>query len=87
MFNGFIKEHEMYINGHAITAEQRALILWMQAHKQNIPPEKMEKFLQQAPENLYDNLTEKPFRWDGKNNAIYLERYKNDPKSRRNILY
>ncbi len=87
LFSGFLMGSDMYINGHVITARHNALILWMQAHKQNIPPEKMEEFLQQAPESLHDTLTQKPLRWDSERNAIYLERYKNDSETRVNIFY
>lgn len=84
---GFVKGEEMYINGYIKTAEQRALILWLQGRKQNIPSEKMNEFLQQAPENLYDPLINKPFRWDDNKNAIYLEKSNEDPDLRVNIFY
>ena len=86
-FSALLKGYEMYINGHIMTTLQRALILWMQAHSQDIPPEKMQGFLEQAPKHLYNNLTEKPFLWDKEKNAIYFRRDKDDPKSHLNIMY
>jgi hypothetical protein len=84
---GFVKGTEMYLNGNIITAKQRALILLMQAQKQNIKTEQMEEFLAKAPEHLHNNLTGKPFSWDNKMQATYYIRDLEAPESRIYIFY
>lgn len=74
ILKGALYGQELVLNAHAHNAKSRALILYIRAKAQNIPPEGMPEFLQKADPSLHDPFTEQPFRWDAQAKSLYFSK-------------
>ena len=62
---------EAFFSSHRLNARQIATILWIKAHMQNLPAEKMNDFLSAVPTKYHDPINQKPFLWDSEKHSIY----------------
>ncbi len=84
LISGALEGGALIKNAYRYNAQSRALILYIRAKSQNIPPEKMKESLGAAPESLYDPFTGKPFQWDVGIKSIYFSK---DKETRKDLYY
>lgn len=71
VFGGLVKGGELFRNGHIMTARQKALLLWIEARRQNVPVSEIAQFISNVDPSLYNPLNGKPFEWDADKGFIY----------------
>ncbi len=64
---------QVFENSARLTVQQRATVLWIKAHMQDIPQDEILDFLQNTSPDLFDPLTDEPFNWDKERHSIYHE--------------
>lgn len=80
LYGGFIKGGELISNMHIKDAEMRMALLGAKIYKDNIAPKDIANYIQSAPIELQNPITQKPFEWDGNNNNLFFLDPNNDGK-------
>ncbi len=81
----FERYEDFFIYAHGMTAQQKASIIWIKAHVQDISPEHMERFLKDISLQHNDPINDQPFLWDSERNSIY--HHVPDRKEQKDLIY
>ncbi|MGH1456329.1 MAG: hypothetical protein ACRBDI_06075 [Alphaproteobacteria bacterium] len=74
-FLKFEQDGEMFLSAAMTTAQQKATVLWIKAHMQNISQDEIAGFLQNTSSELFDPISNQPFYWDEERKSIYHNIY------------
>lgn len=70
LLNGMYKVHELVYRRYIASIEDRMIILALEIKRQNIPKDKINKFLKNQPEEFQNPISKRPFNWN--NTEIYF---------------
>lgn len=72
LLSGILQGHELYTNAHLQNAYRIMLTLYVDALAAEIKLEDMRSFINAAPKDRQNPLTEQPFLWDSEKQTIYF---------------